>query len=213
MQPTAPTSDIPKPNPQTEEIVDPEIPAGNHIIIIIRRHPFGLVVQYLGVMFGLGLSYGLVFLLLPSFANATTLQHTEMLLSISAVVVAAFSALILLIGTALYRQNRWVVTDDSITQVLRNGIFGTLVSGLSMANIEDISSEQQGFFAQIFGFGTLKVETAGEQANKFHFQYCPKPENYAKILLDARQRFINENPEVAKRANDLLNVPGLGGQT
>jgi membrane protein YdbS with pleckstrin-like domain len=213
MNPTEPKADAQTVKPAEEEKVDPLVPAGKHIVIVIRRHPFGLAVQYFVVILAIALSYTLIFWLYPSFASQDTFVRNKMLLEVSAVIVSAFSALILLVGTALYRQNRWVVTDDSITQSLRNGIFGSQISSLSMANIEDISSERQGFFAQFFGFGTLKVETAGEQANKFHFLYCPHPDTYAKILLDARERFINENPQLAKRANDLLNAPGLGGQT
>lgn len=75
-----------------------------------------------------------------------------------------------------------------------------------MANIEDVTAEQNGILAELFGFGTLKAETAGERSN-FHFLYCPEPNKYAQIILHARERFINEDPQAAKRANELLNVP------
>ena len=211
MNHTEPKSDV-QPTQTNEEIVDPAVPSSEHVIIIVRRHPFGLVVQYLAVIFGLALSFGLIFFLLPDLVNQATRDRTQMILSISAVAISALSALLLLVGTALYRQNRWIITDDNVTQVLRNGIFGTHISALSMANIENITSEKLGLFAHIFGFGTLEIETAGEQPNKFNFVYCPNPDKYAKILLDARERFINENPAAAKRANEHLNVPGAGGQ-
>jgi len=114
----------------------------------------------------------------------------------------------LLIATFIYLQNRWVVTDDSITQITQNGLFKRQMSEISMANIEDVTAVQNGLLATVFGFGTLKAETAGERSN-FHFIYCPRPNMYAKIVLDARERFINENPNVAKKANDLLNVPRI----
>lgn len=199
--------------PVVKKIVDPAVPADNHIIVIIKHHPFGLVVQYLGLAFALLVSFGLLFYLLPSVVTESTRENMQLFLSIATVVVSAMSALFLLIATYLYRQNRWVVTDDSITQVLRNGIFGSHISGLSLANIEDVTSERQGLLAHLFGFGSLKVETAGEQGNKFHFNYCPKPDFYAKILLEAREQFIHKDPHNAKRTNELLNVPSVGGQS
>jgi hypothetical protein len=76
-----------------------------------------------------------------------------------------------------------------------------------MANIENVSSDQMGLFAHLFGFGSLEIETAGEQPNKFFFRYCPTPDKYAHILLEARERFINDNPEAAERANVRIDVP------
>ncbi|MBI3624265.1 PH domain-containing protein [Candidatus Saccharibacteria bacterium] len=204
-----PPVDTPSPTPADEERIDPLIPAGSHEIVTIRRHPFGLVTLYLQTIIGLVVAFGLIFWTLPTLLNGVDGMRTANITSVLALVailIGTAAAVFLIIATALYRQNRWVITDDSITQVLRIGIFRTQTSGLSMANIEDVSSERIGIFAVLFGFGTLKVETAGERSN-FHFYYCPTPDVYAKILLDARERFIEQDPIAAERANDLLNVP------
>jgi hypothetical protein len=44
----------------------------------------------------------------------------------------------------------------------------------------------------MFGFGELKIETAGEQSN-FHFTYCPNPGYYAKVILNAREQILGQN--------------------
>ncbi len=185
------------------EVVDPSIPEGDHAIVVIRRHPFGLVVLVLEVILGVALGLGLLFLLLPTASGSAGVRHALALVS---VLLIALAAIFLVIMAALYRDNRWIVTDDSIVQVLRIGLFKIKTAALSMANIEDVSSDRNGIFAQIFGFGTLKCETAGEKSD-FHFVYCPKPDTFAHIILDARERFINDNPSAAKRANPLLEVP------
>ncbi len=209
MNPSEPPTDVPSPTPTNEETIDPALPAGAHQIVVIRRHPFGLVALILQVVFGLGVSFGLIFFLVPSVlgnVDAERINSINNTLMLAAVIVGAIAAIFLVIAAALYRQNRWVVSDDSITQVLRVGLFNFNTSGLSMANIEDVTSVRKGIFANLFGFGILKVETAGEHSN-FHFYFCPKPDMYAKILLDARERFIDNDPTKAERANDLLNVP------
>lgn len=218
LNPTPPESVAPAPEPSPdmpdmasalgdrEEIVDPTTPLGNAKEVIIRRHPFGLAALYLSVIVGLGGGLALIFFLINSVLTEDTRPQADHWLIAFGGIAAIFLVFVLVIATAVYRANRWVVTDDSISQVLQKSLFSRQTSELSMANIEDVTAEQRGLLATLFNFGTLKVETAGELPY-FHFIYCPRPNAYAQVILHARERFINENPEAAKRANDLLNVP------
>ncbi|HSX23489.1 MAG TPA: PH domain-containing protein [Candidatus Saccharimonadales bacterium] len=201
-----PSPDILPPNPVQEEIVDPSIPEGNASKVIIKRHPFGIVALYLQAAVGLGAALGLVFFIVPSLVGADNRDQVLRMVSLFGLAAAALTLVFLLLATIIYRKNYWIITDDSISQVLQIGLFRRQISELSMANIEDVTAEQNGILAELFGFGTLKAETAGERSN-FHFLYCPEPNKYAQIILHARERFINEDPQAAKRANELLNVP------
>ncbi len=78
-----------------------------------------------------------------------------------------------------------------------------------MANVEDVTSDQHGFFATLFGYGTLKIETAGEQMN-FHFTYTPNSGAIANHVLEARERYLEYDPDRAVRENRSLHVPGSG---
>lgn len=207
MNPNEPFPDVPPPTAQDEEIVDPTVPEGNAREVIIKRHPFGLIALYLQAAFGLGAALGLIYFVIPALLTDDTKTRALHFLSIFALVAIILTAIFLLIATFIYQQNRWIVTDDSITQVLQVGLFRRLSSELSMANIEDVTAEQTGILATLFRFGTLNAETAGERSN-FHFIYCPQPNKYAKIILAARERFITGRPEQANRANNMLNVPG-----
>lgn len=191
-----------------EEIIDPSIPEGNHQLLVIKRHPFGLVAMYLSATVGLVAAFGLLFFLVPSVLTGDTQATAIRYLMMFAVVATGVVFIVLLIATYVYRQNRWVVTDESVHQTSQRGLFNRQSSELSMANIEDVTAEQKGILAELFGFGTLRAETAGELPY-FHFNYCPTPDKYAKIILDARQKYINDDPAQAKRANDLINAPGV----
>ena len=46
-----------------------------------------------------------------------------------------------------------------------------------------------GLFAHAFDYGTLNIETAGEQEN-FMFKYCPKPEECARTLMSLREEYL-----------------------
>jgi len=156
----------------------------------IRKHPFGIVIIYLLALLGIIFALGLAFLLLPpALSDTKTAYSLATAFSIFAVV---FAVVIMVISTIIYKQSYLVITDKNITQVLQGGLFQRKISQLTMANVEDVTSEQRGIFASIFNFGILKIETAGEQAN-FHFSYCPRPSYYAKIILEAREKFTSKD--------------------
>ncbi|GAC1387668.1 MAG: hypothetical protein NVS1B7_0130 [Candidatus Saccharimonadales bacterium] len=190
-----------------QEAVDPNLRPGDRQLLIIKRHPFGLVSMYMSAIGGLVIAFTLLFLLVPSVLSGDLGARVMRWLIIFAILTTALVIVVLLVATSIYRQNKWVVTDETVHQVLQKGLFSSQSSELSMANIEDVTAEQKGILAKMFNFGTIRVETAGELPY-FHFNYCPTPEKYAQIIINARERFINSDPAAANRANELLNVPG-----
>jgi hypothetical protein len=103
--------------------------------------------------------------------------------------------LMLFISTTVYWQNQWVVTTDSITQVIQNGLFGRQVSQLSMENLEDVTVIQDGIMPHLFNYGLLKAETAGERS-KFVFLYCPNPNQVAREILDTHEKFLEDRRNI-----------------
>lgn len=171
-----------------DDVDDDEILLGT-----IYKHAFGIITVYIQATIGLVLALGLAFFLLPTVLSDTS--GAMALATAFAILAVAFAALIILVATIIYRQSHIIVTDKNITQVLQGGLFQRKVSQLTMANVEDVTSDQRGFFASFFDFGILKIETAGEQAN-FHFSFCPKPSYYAKIILEAREKFVQQTSHV-----------------
>lgn len=158
----------------------------------IHKHPFGIITVYIQAIVGIVVALGLALFLLPSVLPDKN-QALTIATAFSALAIM-LAAVIMLVATIIYRQSHLIITDKNITQVLQEGLFERKVAQLTMANVEDVSAEQSGIFASMFDFGMLKVETAGEAAN-FHFNYCPRPNYYAKIILEAREKYIsNEFP-------------------
>jgi uncharacterized membrane protein YdbT with pleckstrin-like domain len=140
---------------------------------------------------------------IPSLVDLSASQ-SAILLAV-ALFVVGLVVLGLLVATVIYRQSHILITDKNITQVLQKGLFNRQMSQLSFANVEDVTSIKKGIFATMFNFGTLKIETAGEQEH-FIFEYCPNPNEYAKQILEAREQFIEFEPEIAKKANERLHL-------
>lgn len=156
----------------------------------IAKHPIGILVVYLQAGVGFIVALGLSYFLLP-----TVIEDTEtafLYANLFAAVTIVFAVVIVLLSTIVYRKNRFIVTDRNITQILQFGLFNRKVSQLNMVNVEDVTSKQNGMLANMFGYGELVVETAGEQSN-FHFSHCPNPSYYAKVILNAREELLGQN--------------------
>lgn len=165
----------------------------------VSKHPFGIILLYLQAIFGLVFGLGLAFFLIPSVLEDTDVAFTYA--AIFAVISVILVTIVIFVATMVYRQNRIIVTDRNITQILQYGLFSRKVSQLNMVNVEDVTSRQNGFFATMFGYGELNIETAGEQVN-FHFTYCPRPGYYAKVILNAREKILGQQD------GDPTVVPG-----
>ena len=173
---------------------------GEQNLCAIDRHPFGMIGLYViaGFVVIASLVAGIV---APNYLpNATSSLKMGILLI--AIMVAFLSLLYLYVGMIVYKGNRWIVTSDSITQISQTSLFNKQTSQLSLANLEDVTYEQDSVIQHMFGFGTLKVETAGERS-KFSFPFCPQPDNYARMIIKAHEDFIRQHPEDAASSSGL----------
>ena len=177
-----------KHNPKASNIIE-SLDADELMLYEVRKHPFGLIMAYFQVAAGFLAGVVLMVFLAPVVSPNSDPATRRSVLSVLIALVAIVLWLVLLLFTNIYRQSRLLITDKNLTQIIQNGLFSRKVSELSMASVEDVTSNQHGIFATIFGYGTLTVETAGEQAN-FIFKLCPKPNFYGKVILDARQKYL-----------------------
>ena len=154
-----------------------------------RKHPVGIILLYIQVGIGMIFAIGLAYFLLPLVLEDTDLAF--FIGNIFTAIAVVMSFIVLTISTIIYRENRIIVTDRNVTQVLQYGLFSRKVSQLNINNVEDVTALQQGILPTFFNYGTLKIETAGEQVN-FHFSFCPNSDYYAKIILDAREKVLGQ---------------------
>ena len=172
----------------------------------IAKHPFGIIVIYIWSLLGLVVALGLSYFLLPAVIEDT--DKAFLIANFFALIAIVLTVLGVTVAAMIYRQNRLIVTDINITQILQYSLFSRKVSQLNLINVEDVTSIQKGILPTIFGFGELKIETAGEQAN-FHFSYCPKSSYYANVILNAREKILGQHYEHTKTTvseNNKSNV-------
>ncbi len=168
-------------------------PNNEPVICHTKRHPFGILQFYIGVGGVLLIVAVVLATALPTIGVKPSAAQMGMIWGLYGLFVG-----IMLLFTLVYRYIYWGselhVTDNEVTQVMHIGLFNRKFSRLDMENVEDVTSAQRGIIQSMFNFGTLTVETAGEQTN-FSFPFCPNPNALARQIHDAKQAHMNRHAQ------------------
>ncbi len=176
--------------PPESSAYPPQLPADNEQPIVIRRHIFGLVVLYVEVIVGILAGMGLIYFLTSNFVDETNRTRVYQALGVLGIAAIVLAVLMLMAATYIYRSCKMIITSTGLTQVLQTGLLSRRTSQLNLSHLEDVTAEQNGLFPRLFNFGTVYIETAGEEEN-FHFIFCPEPDKCAKLILDNHQAAID----------------------
>ena len=161
------------------------------LICEIRKHPFGLTLIYLG---GFGVAAFIVLLavagaaLLPTSLEGVSndLGSARPLIILAGILIGGFITLITFAAAYIYRRNIIIVTNQKISQMLQKSLITRKVSQLSIGDVQDVTIHQDDLFARMFHYGTMVIETSGEQAN-YTFTYIPNPYQAAKDIVGAHE--------------------------
>ena len=153
-----------------------------------KRHPIGMLGIYIVAAILLIVLGVVAFAILPAAASNAGQDGLSAYGALGFAIIAVLVVVFVAISHYVYWGNRWILTDDSLTQVLQRSLFDRQSSQLGLANLEDITVQQDGILPHMFNFGTLRAETAGERS-KFVLTYCPNPNQYARQILEARENF------------------------
>lgn len=166
-----------------------EFDENEELIMEIRKHPFGLFLIMLTGGFIM-----LVLLLIASLGGAAD-AGGFLGINVSSYRAVFFVVIFLLIlgvavstfiGAFLYTSNVIFLTSEKLAQVLYLSLFNRKISQLSIGDVQDVTVTQKGILAHIFNYGTLVVETAGEQQN-YTFSFVPDPYQTSKAIVGAHE--------------------------
>jgi len=157
----------------------------------IRKDPFGLFLIIFTGLIVLILSLVAVSFLstvdFSSFAPGANTDGIKKVLSLIGILFAMAAVVGTYIGAFLYKNNVIYVTSEKIAQVLYTSIFSRKLSQLSIGDVQDVTVSQKGILPHIFDYGTLVIETAGEQQN-YTFSYVPDPYKVSQAIVGAHER-------------------------
>jgi hypothetical protein len=165
-----------------------EFDEDEELVLEIRKHPFGLFGIYLtGIIMSLVVMA--VILGLNHLMGDASLRDVEPFRPIILAVGGLIAAGVLImtaVGAYLYQSNVIFITSEKIAQVLYKNIVDRKISQLSIGDVQDVTVSQKGLFSRIFQYGTLVIETAGEQQN-YTFTFVPQPYECAQAIVGSHE--------------------------
>lgn len=171
-----------------------------YVVISIRRHVFGV--------FGILLSSMLSFVVVASIwiticfmpNNLNIPESAKNNISLAAVALLALSVVSGLIGYSIYKNNKFIVTNERVIQWIVSGLFHQKKQTINLEAIEDISFTQTGILQHAVGYGTIRLSTVGEEST-YTFTLVPQPNKYAELLGDLVEN-VKENQFITDEMMD-----------
>lgn len=185
---------------------------------VVYKHIFSIVPIILGLVI-VGL-VGMGFLVYAS-ANPqqVPIQMDPAIYGLVGMLLVVLLALLVAAIFWIWRQNKIVITNVHLVDIDQIGLFNKKVSTLSWTRIQDVSAKVNGPLQTIFGYGTLHVQTAGEDKN-FSFDYVPNPYELEHYILEMHKLVMTQDDGVSMKeeseeiAHDLNNQsPTADNQT
>lgn len=132
-------------------------------------------------------------------------------LNISALLLFFYTLWLLFLWASFFLQwtkyylDVWFVTPKRIISVSQKNIFDREISNLRFDKIQDVTIDVHGFIPTILNFGTIKVQTAGEDNQDFIMHTVRRPDKVRQVIFsqhneigDTPTRYAKENLETEK---------------
>lgn len=174
-------------NDQTNIALHKKLPidADEKVLAIYRHHWFAYAYSWIVTVLVVVGMVALAWFLTTSDSSAQ--QYRAPILA-----GVGMFALIVLIGgfipAYLRSQEQLVLTEESLLKLLKPTIFSHKVDQLGLQHVADVSVNQD-FIGTMFGFGTITIETPGEQRTNYDFIVVANPTSVAQQISEAKENF------------------------
>lgn len=157
---------------------------GEVILAQVRKHWFLLATQIVGL-----LVVAIIPLIAYVFVGSILSGHMD-LTPYTGLLIFAFSAWLLIIWMALfhvwtnYYLDVWTITNKRCVAVDQKGMFFRSTASFRLERLQDIIVSINGIIPTLLDYGSLEIQTAGEERN-FKEYGLPSPGNLKALILTA----------------------------
>ena len=175
------------------------------IVLFVRRHWASFLGQFLLSFFMLTLPAAVflaVYFLGLDFYQG--IARNFLVLGLSIYYLTALT--VIFVGWISFYYDIYIICLDTIVDITQEGFWGRKISQLTLLRVQDVSSNIQGFFPTIFGYGDVLVETAGEQTQNFLLKSVPNPQEVASKIIELHNTIVGKESreqELVKAEGDL----------
>ena len=167
-----------------------ELEEGEYIVTTLRKHWWQITVWAFGLLLMAFLPLVVVVLFFMVIPNVGVDSYANYIGLFYSVWITVLWVLFFIEWTDYYL-DIWVITNNRIVDINHNGLFSREVSTLRLEDIEDITTELQGFLSVFLKFGLILIQTAGSR-NEFCITNADNPEKVRQVIYnllgDAKKR-------------------------
>lgn len=167
-----------------------QLEPGERVVRTVRKHWFVLLVSFIPFAFLAWLPTALPGVLAGAAAFNPEAASALPLLSLEDRWFRLFLGawwLLLWIGAfntfTQYYLNHWVITTVRIVRVRQHGFFSREVSSFLLARVQDVTTDVHGIFADLLGYGAVRVQTAGTDSNHFVMEGIDDPQGMRDLIM------------------------------
>ena len=174
---------------------------GEQVYLIIREHWFYLAAR-LSLWFLVALALAAFNYFVPLYFPTLSTEPYATYISLGKNIYLVFMVLGIFMSWVMYRLNVKIVTDQRVVDITHDTIFSHTISELSLAKIEDVTSETTGIFGSMFSYGNVYIQTAGRE-ERFTFKTVPDPDKLERLILNLYDRKMGNTPGALAKQEDV----------
>ncbi len=166
---------------------------GEYVIMIVRRHPIGLI----SIWFAEGVLIFIAILLLglglfgsDVLANTFGINANGGIVALISIFIIVLMLAIGVVSTSIYRDNHFYLTNESVIEHVRTGLFSRREKTISLGSVEDVSFSQGGILQYMLNYGSIRLSTVGDETT-YRFTNVSNPRAQIATLTQAVEDFKN----------------------
>lgn len=178
---------------KTEKI---QLDEDEEILLQVRKHWFVLCMNVISVI---------ILAILPIPLFVVIVQSTPLIIFIpinDAFVVTMYCAWLIILWMVLfsiwtnYYLDVWTVTNKRLIAIDQQGSFKRTMSSFRLERMQDITVRVDGMLATFLDYGTLEIQTAGEE-NLFKVTGIPYPADIKALIVNSSDNLMpRRTPQV-----------------
>lgn len=158
-----------------------------YVELAYSRAPICLFLIWLAAGGSLILVLGIFLLAIVSQPHFTSLNSQFVFLILFALIATIF--LVALIATSIFRHNKIYITNRRVIQFIMKTPVATSSNFIDLFSIEDVSFHQNTILQKLFGYGTIRLATVGNETT-YTFTQALDPKDdinlITRLIRDAK---------------------------
>jgi uncharacterized membrane protein YdbT with pleckstrin-like domain len=154
--------------------------------VFVFARPYWFTFLPVIILFVISFAFSLGFEYLASTQVIGSLQTSGYII-LGIGIFQLFSVTVFLVALLDFYFDILIVTDERTVDINQEQLFSRKIAQLNLEDIEDVNSVIQGFFPTLLSYGTVQIQTAGEQEN-FIIPAVRYPNEITGIILSLSEQ-------------------------